>query len=77
MLSDHVQAMMNMQKFKRGLSVFSDETFKHTLTTETAAPVLNDKELSMQLQKVLFSGANLGEGPPKSIIHNQSINFDS
>ena len=70
MLSDIGQAKMNMQKFKRGLSVFSDQTMRHTLTTETAAPVLNDMELSMQLQKVLFSGSNLGEGPPKSIIHN-------
>ena len=50
---------------------------RHTLTTETAAPVLNDMELSMQLQKVLFSGSNLGEGPPKSIINNTSVNFDS
>ena len=70
MLSDIGQARMNMQKFKRGLSVFSDKTMRHTLTSETAAPVLNDHDLSMELQKVLFSGANLGEGPPKSIANN-------
>lgn len=33
MLDDISHAKMNMQKFKRGLSIFSDETIKNTLTT--------------------------------------------
>lgn len=63
MLNDLAKANANIMRFKRGLSVFEDKTLRNTLTTQTTAPLLQDRSLSLDLQKVLFSGKNLGIGP--------------
>jgi hypothetical protein len=67
MLNDIISAGNDLTKFKRGLSVFEDQTIRKTLTSDTAAPVLKDDNLSQCLQQVLFSSLNLGIGPKKSI----------
>lgn len=43
MLNDIVMAGTDMTKFKRGLSVYEDVNIKKSLTSDTAAPVLNDQ----------------------------------
>ena len=77
MLQDIVMAGSDMTKFKRGLSVFEDMHIKKSLTSDTAAPVLNDPQLSQSLQQVLFSSTNLGKGPKKSIATNVQHHMNS
>jgi len=72
MLKDIASAKTNIQKFKRGLSIFEDEKIKEHLTHETAAPVVMDRTLSQHFQKVIFSPVNLQKGPLKSIVNNAS-----
>ena len=50
MLTDINNAKYDLTKFKRGLSVFEEKNIKKTLTSDIAAPVLKDDELSFNFQ---------------------------
>lgn len=41
MLNDLVQANVNINKFKRGLSVFEDKALREQLLSNTAAPIIS------------------------------------
>ena len=76
MLDDLEHAKRNLKGFRRGLSIYEDQTLRKQLTEETAAPVLSNPALSDKLQQVIFSDANLGHGPKQSIIQNYAKDYD-
>jgi hypothetical protein len=76
MLDDLEHAKRNLKGFRRGLSIYEDQTLRKQLTEETAAPVLSNPALSDKLQHVIFSDANLGYGPKQSIIQNYAKDYD-
>ena len=45
MLDDIESAKVNINKFKRGLSVFEDKDLREQLLTKTAAPIISTNQL--------------------------------
>lgn len=76
MLDDLEQAKTSMKGFKRGLSIFEDETMRKQLTEQSDAPVLAENNLSNNLTKVIFSDIVLKNGPQESINKNFGKEFD-
>lgn len=49
MLDDIEHTKKNLNKFKRGLSIFQDTKMRNQLVNKTAAPVLTDNNLRARL----------------------------
>ena len=67
MLDDIEYAKKNLNKFKRGLSIFEDQTLRAQLTSKTAAPILSNLHLKNNFSKTLHGESKIGYGPTASI----------
>jgi hypothetical protein len=63
MLRDLRDTRKNICKYQRGLSIFEDQQMKTHLTSNTNAPLFQDKHLTYNLQKLMVGEAYLQIGP--------------
>ena len=80
MLKDLNNANKNIRKFKRGLSIFEDQTLCKQLLSSSNAPGISSEELRDNLKEVVLAkqmgGPNRSIQPPETGMKSASATFD-